>query len=375
VYFAVTTNTVQFGARLELYFGISGFEISGEVGFDVLVQIAPLHIETHVYARLSVRAGGADICSISLDLTLQGPTPWIAHGTAKFKILLFTVHVTLDATIGQAASTSLPAVPVLSELIAQLSDAANWAAELSAGTASLITLLPPAAGDLVIDAAGLLTVRQRLIPLATDVLLVGAAPPADVRRVTITGMRVGTAAAGQQDDHEDVTDPFAPVAFRTMSDQDRLRAPAYEQRPSGARSRSGQALTSDLALAHTVMYERIVMDTARSQATVKDKTGAPNTFSDLVAGGAVGDSRLSRLRARQAEQGSRLDAGTTEERFAVTALGDLRPVGDHGQVIVRVDAEWPDRTLLPRSDAEARLAGLSAAGGRYQIVPEVQIAA
>ena len=284
VYFAVTVNTVQFGARLELYFRISGFAISGEVGFDVLVQIAPLHIETHVYARLSVHAGGADICSISLDLTLQGPTPWIAHGTAKFKVLLFTVHVTLDATIGQEASTSLPAVPVLSQLIDQLNNSAHWAAELSAGTASLVTLLPPAAGDLVIDAAGLLTVRQRLIPLATDLLLVGAAPPADVRRVTITGMTVGTAAAGPQDDHEDVSDPFAPVAFRTMSDEDRLRAPAYEQRPSGARSKSGTALTSDLALPHPVIYERIVMDTARSQASVKDKTGAPDTFSDLVDG-------------------------------------------------------------------------------------------
>jgi hypothetical protein len=284
--------------------------------------------------------------------------------------------VTLDATMGDPAGTVLAAVPVLSRLIDAFKDPANWAAELSAGTASLVSLLAPAAGDLVIDSAGLLTVRQRLIPLATDVLLVGAAPPADVRRVTITQMTLGSAAA-QQDDHEDVTDPFAPVAFRTMSDTDRLRAPAYEQRPSGARSRSGNALTADLALPHPVRYERIVIDTAASEDSVKDTADAPGTFSDLVAGGAAGDSRLSRLRARRAEQGERLAAQSTEERFAVTALGDLRPVDDAGQVLVRTGTppRWPDDTLLARSDAEARLTALGADGGRYQIVPEVQVAA
>src|SRR5262245_14116929 len=37
-YFALTSNTLQFGARAHLYAGAYGFSVEGDVGFDVLVQ-------------------------------------------------------------------------------------------------------------------------------------------------------------------------------------------------------------------------------------------------------------------------------------------------------------------------------------------------
>jgi hypothetical protein len=35
-YFAITTNTVQFGARAQLYFGFSAFSVDGYFAFDHL---------------------------------------------------------------------------------------------------------------------------------------------------------------------------------------------------------------------------------------------------------------------------------------------------------------------------------------------------
>ena len=40
-YFALTSNTVQFGARAELYAAAAGFSVHGDIGFDVLIQFDP----------------------------------------------------------------------------------------------------------------------------------------------------------------------------------------------------------------------------------------------------------------------------------------------------------------------------------------------
>ena len=64
-YFALTANTVQFGARAELYASASGFSIQGEIGFDVLIQLDPFHLPRRV-----LRAGAAQA---RLDQSVQGP--------------------------------------------------------------------------------------------------------------------------------------------------------------------------------------------------------------------------------------------------------------------------------------------------------------
>ena len=40
-YFAVTTNTAQFGAQAELFFGFSAISVEGHLGFDALFQFSP----------------------------------------------------------------------------------------------------------------------------------------------------------------------------------------------------------------------------------------------------------------------------------------------------------------------------------------------
>src|SRR5205823_3391800 len=40
-YFAVTSNTVQFGSNIHVFFGVDGCNISGQLGFDALFQFSP----------------------------------------------------------------------------------------------------------------------------------------------------------------------------------------------------------------------------------------------------------------------------------------------------------------------------------------------
>lgn len=370
LYFAVTSNTVQFGAQLELYVGVSGFSIAGDMGFDILVQIAPFLIDAHMWAHLAVKAGGTDVCSISLDLSLRGPTPWLVHGTASFSILFISISVEVEARFGVDQATSLPGVAVLQRLLDQLEDAANWAAELLAGGSPAVSLLP--VDGLVVDAAGTLTVRQNLIPLDTDIGLVGASPPSDVRRAMITAFTVGAETA-----FDDVTAPYAPATFAgaPTADADRLRAPSFEQRPTGARSKGGTALVSSLAVGHQTAYERIVLDDP-DPPEVPPKVTPPVAFGRLVAGGATGRSAAAKERRDGAERGSVTGAGTSEPRYAVTGLGDLTPLDGNGVPIHGAPVDGHGATaagLLSRSEAESRVAALAARGHRVQIVPEVQL--
>ena len=52
-YFAITSNTVQFGAKAELYFGIDIFNIYGFIAFDVLIQFDPFRFIATLSAMLA----------------------------------------------------------------------------------------------------------------------------------------------------------------------------------------------------------------------------------------------------------------------------------------------------------------------------------
>ncbi len=114
MYFAVTSNTAQFGAQLELYAAAWKFNVYGFLTFDVLFQFNPFYFIAEITAMLALRVGSSSFASIKLTLTLEGPTPWKAQGTAKFKICwFFTLKVRFNKTFGEARNTTLPDVAVL----------------------------------------------------------------------------------------------------------------------------------------------------------------------------------------------------------------------------------------------------------------------
>ena len=55
-------------------------------------------------------------------------------------------------------------------------------------------------------------------------------------------------------------DSFAPAAFHEMADQDKLKAAAYEQLPSGVQASGDQELRTDHILLWPVVYEMLVQD-------------------------------------------------------------------------------------------------------------------
>ncbi len=376
-YFAITSNTIQLGAQLDLRFEVSGFSVIGDLGFDVLLQFSPFSLQADIHARVSVKAGGAEILAIQLEFTLTGPTPWVARGTGRFKVLGFGVKVRFEKRFGEELLTSRPDVAVLPAVTIELERDAVWRGELGGAATSLVQLLPPAPGAIVVDAAGAVAVSQRVLPLDTEFSLFGTSRPTDAKLVRVKELRLGGAVVATSA----LTDAFAPAAFQALSDPDKLAAPAFEQRASGVVTASDHALRADHVVGRKVAYEVLVSDVAGGGAVQRlGRHDEPRgRFEALVPGGAAGRSVLARDRARTAEAGRSVDAGDARERFAVTTVEVLRPLDKLGVEAAPVSVDAAGRpsygagVVLRRSDAEARLAAL--AGARdLQIVPEAQLA-
>ncbi|MET0333342.1 MAG: DUF6603 domain-containing protein, partial [Rhizobacter sp.] len=71
-YFAITANTVQFGARASLYASAIGFSVEGDIGFDVLLQLAPLHFIAGYHAKLQLKRGSHKLFMVEVAGELEG---------------------------------------------------------------------------------------------------------------------------------------------------------------------------------------------------------------------------------------------------------------------------------------------------------------
>lgn len=100
-YLAVTSNTVQFGAKAELRLGFDDFGIEGELSFDALFQFSPFAFVIHVSAHISLKAFGVGLFGIDLDFVLEGTSPWRAHGRGSISLLFFEISADFDIEWGR----------------------------------------------------------------------------------------------------------------------------------------------------------------------------------------------------------------------------------------------------------------------------------
>ena len=379
-YMAVTSNSVQFGARLQLFVGVAGFSVEGDLGFDVLFQFAPFLFDAAVWARLAVKAGGATLMAVSLDFSLRGPAPWVARGTASFTILFFTVRVAFAHRFGEEALDVADLVALLPKIRVEIERAENWQGTLPDAVDAAVSLLgvDPPGGHVVVDPGGALTFGQRVLPLATTITRFGTSTPSDVREIGLPAIQVGPTGLQTRI----VTEPFSPAAFQDLSDADKLRAPAFERRAAGLRATTGTRLRAHYAVVRPARYDVIVRDTddPATETRTPRATVAGEPFRRLVLGGAAGRSPAARTR-RVAAEAPVVAAGAPTDLFGVTRSGDLRPLDAAGDPLDSTGTGpdgspvWPEGALLQAADAAARAEALAAPGGALRVLPAAQLAA
>ncbi|RAY12574.1 hypothetical protein DPM19_23515 [Actinomadura craniellae] len=311
-YFAITSNTVQFGARAELRLGFGGFGVEGHLAFDALFRFSPFMFIIEISAGVSLKAFGVGLFGIDLRFRLEGPAPWRARGRGSISLLFFEISADFDITWGEERDTTLPPVDVLPLLASEIAKLEGWQTLPPAGGAkALVSLRPLAETDqLVLHPLGTLFVRQRSIPLGVRLDRVGAQRPAD-------GRRFGVAPApGSGLVQRSVTDDkFAMAQFQDMDDAAKLSRPAYEDQDAGLELAAAQgALASARVVRRSARYEQIVIDSRARQAggtTLRATAAAPAgggkrlttvspaVFNRLLDGSSTSRSPLSRQDAER----------------------------------------------------------------------------
>jgi hypothetical protein len=289
-YLAVTSNTRQFGANVELTAHAGGFGVRGYLGYDLLIVPSPFSFEFDFTASLDVTYDGDTLLGLSVSGIFSGPTPWHVHAEVTISLLFFSVSATIDRSFGDSTQISLPAIPVLPDLIAALQDARSWSAALPAGASVAVSLVAPAPGatTLSVHPLGSLTVKETVVPLDLPITRYGSAAPADGSEFSIGSVTIG----GQVETTQPIQDYFAPGQFLTLTDDQKLSLPSFEPYDAGVTIGSA-AVLSGPDVTRSVMYEEIYIDDPATNARLTGYYNMPATIhAALSAQGAGAQSSM-----------------------------------------------------------------------------------
>lgn len=257
-YLAVSSNTLQIGAHVDIFVGIDGFGISGYLNFDTLIERNPFYFDVNISGGVTLSAGGDDIMSLDLTAELSGPAPWHCAGSVHFSILWFSVTKSFSVTFGDTAS-ALPttSIDVGAAIRAALSDPRSFTATLTTNENGLVTLRTPTVSGVVLGHPGAaLKINQNVCPLGLTIQRFGADAPSGDSLFTITSVT----SDGVAQSPTSITDEFAPSQFLNLSDDDELAAPSFEIFDSGVAFGDG-AVSSSAILSRPIVYETLIVDT------------------------------------------------------------------------------------------------------------------
>ncbi len=285
-YFAVTSSTLQFGARLFMVAELGPIGARGNLGLDVLIQTEPhFHFVAEISGSFALTVGGEEICGMDLDVLLEGPGRWHARAHARIHILFLTVSGTLELSWGDEAAEERPAVDVGVRVRAALTEDHVWAHVVPAADAGLAHLRSGAVG---LHPLGSLRLTQTVAPLGVALQRYGANPVLSPDPVTLSVTSPGAGTPVPQ------TELFAPSQFFAMTDDEKLAKPPFVPFAAGYTVAGDTWLQPKDPLTVDVVYEEATGDG-------RDPVGS-RTYATLDAGmlawsltGAAGRNAADRV--------------------------------------------------------------------------------
>lgn len=256
-YFAVTSNSVQFGSRTEMFFGFDALSVEGYLSFDALLQFSPFYFIVEIAVGFSVKVFGLGLFGVHLRGSLEGPAPWRVRGSASISLLFFSISVDVDVTFGERNNDTLPPIAVMPLIRAEFDKPENWVASLPP-SGQLLTSLRNLGAEavLVLHPVGKLRVSQRAVPLNLTIAKIGNQKAIDVNQLTVElgapGLRIDGLAR----------ENFARGQYQEFDDAKKLSQPAFEKLDSGIDIAAGTAeWAAGPGAQRTVRYETIIIDT------------------------------------------------------------------------------------------------------------------
>lgn len=360
-YFAVTSNSVQFGASVEIFFGVSAFNIDGHLAFDALFRFSPFYFIISISASLGVKVFGVGLFSVHMRGSLEGPTPWHVEGTGSISLLFFDIDVDFSHTWGNEAETTLPPIAVMPLLVKEFEKMENWRAELPPGSRLLVSLreFDSGATDLVLHPVGTLKISQRAVPLGLTIDKVGNQKPSDANRFDVVEDTAGLDETGKVDES------FAIGQYLAKSDNELLSAKSFEPLKGGLElSVAGEQYHAPAAVKRVVRYEKIIIDTLFKRYAISFFTWIGGLFSLFLNGNSAANSVLSYKQKKQLKPfADRVEIGAT--LFGVAFNQDNTAFNDEAKAFTS-QAQAEDY-MKQQVAADANLAK------QIQVIPRVEM--
>ena len=307
-YFALTTNSVQFGTHTELGADLGVASISGHFTFDALVVFSPhFAFVIDLDIGLTVRVFGETLCGIHISLHLEGPAPWRAQGTAEVEVLWWTVPIDVGPlTWGDADNPPpAPADPRALVHAALHRNPGAWQALMPPDADQVVRLLPatPSDTDVTVHPMGLFDVRQHAVPLETVITRVGANPCRRASSACTSACRWSTPRPPERSARSPTSSP--PATSSTSPTTRKLSRPSFEPMPAGARIRPpGEAADWAARVRPSCATRPSSATTTRCEAAGRWPSRAEffaDSAATTLAAGAAGRSEL-RAGARYAHE-------------------------------------------------------------------------
>jgi hypothetical protein len=341
-YFAVTSNTLQFGGALDVHASEGDFAVTGRLSLDAFLQFDPFRLEVELRATLALLMGGKPLLSAQLQARLAGPSPWHLKGEAVFQIIV-PLRIPFEVTIGVPQPVEQARVDLARMLATEIARVESWAAAPEAVAARIVTLRDMSEKTSVLHPLSQLSLTQRALPFDKVITRYGAAvPEGGPVRFRLTRLALFGAPPEVADATLPVLADFAPGQYEALSDAEKLSRPDFEQMSAGARLAAPPPRLSMAAKDWTPGYEDFVLDTPARLAV----SGTVDTQEDDPEFGLAGNGTGVRLRA---ERFVVADADTLETPWPVIATSRAEaadrlaalPLAERAQrVVVPVANSW-----------------------------------
>jgi hypothetical protein len=247
-YLAVTSNTIQFGGRLETGLEAAGLRAGGFVAVDALVQFSPFWFTAAFEAGLEVAYEDLTFAGISARGTISGPGPVVIHAELSIEILFLELSWSETFSLGSGDADRGPVVDDLLDRLAGELRPENLEARGGEDPRVVPSAREETAGRAVLAPLGSLVFHQRRLPLRLPLDRVEGVPLARRSEAAVE------AAGARPDPPQEWFAPGSYLAPRSAGEA--LNQPAFERMPAGVEVGFGED-DAGTATTHELGFEEV----------------------------------------------------------------------------------------------------------------------
>ncbi|MGW0735573.1 DUF6603 domain-containing protein [Streptomyces sp. NPDC002851] len=308
-YFAITSNTVQAGAKLEVSANIEVAGIKGHLSFDALIILQPkFHFLVQLEFHVALEALGEAFASVKVSMSLEGPGEWRAKGSFSFSVLWWDIELGIDEGWGKAPAVEKTTTSAAKALLDELRDVSRVLPGPPLGGNGLVTLAQaPGKAPSSAHPLGQVTIAQKAVPLDVRIDRVGTKSLTEGEaKFTVEEVKVGGLATSA---YEKTTDHFARGQFMELTEQQKLEGRSFETFTSGVRigstdytvSTVGQTVRADYEV--KILEEKPELNLHWKVAEAYREILPPDVAHELSAYGAAAGSARARAAALRPDVG------------------------------------------------------------------------